>query len=136
MYKACPICGGIHPQGAACPQAKKQPKTYRGGKERELRNTYKWHKKSEAVREEAQHLCEVCRALGVFVYDSLEVHHIEKVKDNEDLLLDDDNLICLCVKHHKQADAGKISADYLKSLVQRRREVSPGGNSGNFSDKK
>ncbi len=136
MYKTCSKCGGIHPIGTPCPKAAKSCKKYKGGKERELRNTYKWHKKSEAVREEAQHLCEVCKAEGVYTYDSLEVHHIEKIKDNEALLLDDDNLICLCVNHHKQADKGKIKAEYLKELVKRRRRLSPGGISENFSRKK
>ncbi len=65
-------------------------------------------------------LCEVCKAQGVYNYNDLEVHHIEKLKDNPDGLLNDDNLICLCVYHHKQADAGELNADYLRELVKER----------------
>jgi hypothetical protein len=49
------------------------------------------------------------------------VHHIEKLRENVDGLLDDDNLICLCGKHHKQADKGLIDKEYLKELVKLRK---------------
>lgn len=67
-------------------------------------------------------MCEVCRDQGVYTYDGLEVHHIRKLKDAPDLLLDDRNLICLCTYHHKEADAGRISVDYLTKLVNGREE--------------
>ena len=80
------------------------------------------------MRASAQYLCEVCRDEGRYTYEGLEVHHIEKVKDNKDRLLDDNNLIVLCVKHHKDADAGRLSKDYLKKLaVGRDRENIPEG---------
>lgn len=57
----------------------------------------------------------------MYTYNGLEVHHIEKVRDRKDLLLDDDNLICLCVEHHKQADKGILSKEFLKKSVGRGR---------------
>lgn len=50
----------------------------------------------------------------------VEVHHIIKVKDNEDLLLDNFNLICLCATHHHQADSGELSQDLLQDLARQR----------------
>lgn len=116
MYKACSKCGKIHDSRFKCSVGK----TYTGGEERKLRSSYDWTKKSKEIRDSAQHLCEVCRDRGVYTYDNLEVHHIEKVKDHSDLLLDDNNLICLCVRHHKEADAGLLDKDYLKRLAVQR----------------
>lgn len=118
MFKACSRCGKIHDSRFKCNVGK----VYAGGEERKLRSSYDWTKKSKETRASAQYLCEVCRAEGVYTYEGLEVHHIEKVKDNKDRLLDDNNLIVLCVKHHKDADAGKLSKDYLRKLAENRGE--------------
>lgn len=124
MFKACSRCGKIHDSRFKCNAGK----TFTGGEERKLRSSYDWTKKSKEMRESAQYLCEVCRDEGRYTYEGLEVHHIEKLKDNKDRLLDDDNLIVLCVKHHKDADAGRLSKDYLKKLaVGRDRENIPEG---------
>ena len=121
MYKACKYCGRIHPFGYIC---RKKPKRtiYRGGEERKLRSTNAWTKKSKEIREKAQGLCEVCRDKGAYTYTSLEVHHIEKVRDDKSKLLDNYNLICLCVEHHKQADNGKIDKEYLRKLARKREQ--------------
>lgn len=116
MYKACSRCGKIHDSRFKCNAGK----TYAKAEERELRSTYRWTKKSREMRENAQYLCEVCRDQGVYTYDDLEVHHIEKIREDKSKLLDDDNLIVLCITHHKDADAGRLSKDYLKELVKRR----------------
>ena len=120
MYRACPYCGRIHPVGYICP--KKSKRIYNGGEERKLRSTNAWTKKSKEIREKAQGLCEVCRDKGIYTYTSLEVHHIEKVRDDKSKLLDNYNLICLCVEHHKMADNGKLDATYLKKLAKKREE--------------
>ena len=88
--------------------------------ESELRGTYDWKQKSLEIRSNAQYLCEVCRDQGVLTYTDLEVHHIEKLADKPEALLDNDNLVCLCVMHHKQADRGEIGKEYLKELARRR----------------
>ncbi len=119
MYKACPYCGRIHRQGEKCSAFKR---IYTGGNERKLRSTYAWTEKSKEIRENAQGLCEVCRDQGIYTYKGVQVHHIEKVKDNPSKLLDNYNLVCLCEEHHKQADDGKIDADYLRKLAKTREE--------------
>ena len=116
MYKACGRCGKIHPANQDCP---KRP-IYRGGEERKLRNKYSWATKAQEIKARANYLCEVCKAEGKYVYDQLEVHHIEKLRDHPELLLEDENLICLCVDHHKKADDGQISQDYLRQLAAAR----------------
>ena len=124
MYKACSKCGKIHDSRQQC----KSFRVYQTTNERALRSTSRWKEKSLEIRERANWLCEVCRDQGVYTYDGLEVHHIEKIKDRKDGLLDDSNLICLCVEHHKLADAGKIDKEYLRKLAEvRDQKVSPVG---------
>ena len=120
MYKACSRCGRIHDVRFKCPRQSYDYSRYADQTERKLRSTEAWKRKSLEIRAAAQYLCEVCRDQGVFTYDNLEVHHIRKLRDDADGLLDNRNLICLCAAHHRQADAGEISAEYLSELVRRR----------------
>lgn len=119
MFRACSRCGRIHPKGYECDHNRPR-RTYQGGEERDLRNSHAWHSKSLDIRERAQHLCEVCRDHGRYVYEGLEVHHITKVKDDPSALLDDQNLVCLCTACHKMADRGELDEAYLRMLAKRR----------------
>ena len=116
IYKSCSKCGKIHDTTYNC----KVGRVYTGGQERKLRSKYKWYKKSKQVREQSKHLCAVCFDEGIYTYDHLEVHHIIKLRQDKTKLLDDENLICLCVKHHKLADEGKLDKEYLLKLAQKR----------------
>ena len=119
MYRTCSKCGKIHDTRYKC---KVNNIIKQDTDESKLRSTNRWTKKSLDIRTKANYLCEVCRYQGVLTYDNLEVHHIEKLKDNKDRLLDDYNLICLCVEHHKLADSGQLSSDFLKELAKEREE--------------
>jgi len=114
--KSCSRCGRIHARSQKCPISR----TYNRTEEDRLHNTWAWTKKAKQIKEDANGLCEVCKAQGVYTYDGLEVHHITKLRDDPRGLLEDDNLVCLCVYHHKQADAGEIEVDYLRSLARER----------------
>lgn len=116
MYKSCSKCGKIHPASYQC----KSLRVYSGGEERKLRSLFSWTTKAKEIKERSQFLCAVCREQGIYTYSNLEVHHIEKIRDNKELFLADENLICLCVEHHKKADSGEISKDYLRELVSKR----------------
>lgn len=118
MYKSCSKCGKIHDTKYKCNVGR----TFTGGEERKLRSLYSWTKKSEEIRERANHLCEVCRDKGIITFKDIEVHHIVKVKDDKSKLLDNENLICLCQEHHKQADKGEIDTDYLRKLAKARED--------------
>lgn len=116
-FVSCSKCGKIHPRGYKC----SIKRTYTKTEENKLRSSYAWTKKAKQIKNDAMGLCEVCRAQGLYTYDGLEVHHITKLSEDHNGLLDDDNLITLCVYHHKQADAGEIDAEYLRELVRERR---------------
>lgn len=119
-FMVCPKCGKIHRKGFIC---KENQRLYQGGKERKLRSSWKWTEKSKEIRDSAHYLCEACKAEGRLTYDGVEVHHIIKVRDDESLLLDNYNLVCLCTAHHKQADNGQIDIDYLKQLARQRENI-------------
>ena len=118
MFKSCSKCGKIHASTFKCNS--RDYSRYKDKDERKLRSRHAWTMMSKEIRSRANHLCEVCRDQGVYTYKGLEVHHIEKVKDNKNLFLDDNNLICLCIEHHKLADQGEIDSDYLRKLVSQR----------------
>ena len=126
MYKSCGICGRIHLSTEQCSQKNKNRIYKDNVGERKLRSTRKWKNKSIDTRDKANYLCEVCRDKGIITYKHLEVHHIEAVQDNPELLLDEENLVCLCVKHHKQADKGILDKAYLKRLAHEREEERQG----------
>ena len=118
MYKSCSKCGKIHDVKFKCQVSR----VYKNTDESKLRSSYDWTLKSREIRERANHLCEVCRDQNIYTYDNLEVHHIIKVKDDRSLLLDNENLICLCQEHHRQADRDEIDSDYLRALARAREE--------------
>lgn len=115
MLRACSRCGRVHSSSFKC-HAASLPQT----NEQALRNKSKWHKKSEDIRARSYYLCAVCKELGDYTAQAVEVHHIIKLKDYPQGLLDDSNLICLCVEHHKQADRGELDPDYLRELADER----------------
>lgn len=119
-FKSCGRCGKLHPANYTCNVKKKKKSIKNNIEEHKLRNTTAWVYKAREMKERASYLCEVCRDEGVYNYEGLEVHHIQKIKDQPTKLLDDDNLITLCAFHHKLADAGMIDKGYLFKLVEAR----------------
>lgn len=120
----CSKCGKMHPRGTKCPTYKPKRK-YEGGEERRLRGLRAWRNKAEQIKQDANYLCEVCKDEGRLIYKGLEVHHIHKLRDHPEGYIEDENLICLCVRHHKMADRGELSVEYLEELARKR---SPLGN--------
>lgn len=118
MLKACSRCGRIHSYTYDC--RANQSRKFTTTDESKLRSKNSWKKKRETIREKAFNLCEVCKDQGVYNYNSLEIHHVIKLKEDPNKLLDDNNLICLCTYHHKQADRGELTKDYLLGLIEKR----------------
>lgn len=124
MLKSCSRCGRIHETNYVCTHNK--PKVnwskYNDREYNKLINTNKWHKKSEQIRQDSRYLCAVCEDEGVYNYRDIEVHHITKVNEDKNKLLDNYNLIALCHNHHKLADAGMIDKEYLLRLAKERED--------------
>ena len=120
-YVTCKYCGIVERGNHNCPH-----KTYRK-KERDtqadkFRKSKRWTDKSIEIRQRDKYLCKVCMAnlyntINQFNYNKLEVHHIEKLNENYDKRLDNDNLITLCAYHHRMADNGEIPREELKNLI-------------------
>ena len=112
-YKACSRCGRIHPYDQPCPMKKPAYRYERTGADR-LRFTSRWKRKSLQVRDDARWMCEVCRDRGKVTTEGLEVHHIEKLRDDPDGLIEDGNLVCLCRMHHRMAGCPRTTCDGLR----------------------
>ena len=117
MLRSCTKCGRIHDINFKCNGGGRLPQTA----EQALRRRTSWTNKSLEIRERSKYLCAVCLDKGeARADDDTEVHHIRKLRDYPQGLLEDDNLVCLCTLHHKQADNGILSAEYLRELAQKR----------------
>ena len=116
--RSCTICGKIHSTDIKC----KKPVERSDALAYKLRQSNRWHMKSLEIREQSQWLCAVCRDQGIINVEMPSVHHITKLRDNPEGLLDDENLVALCSKHHEEADDGIIDADYLRALAKKRIE--------------
>ena len=82
-----------------------------------------WYEKSQEIKLLDAYCCLMCQSLGLISPKYLEVHHIVKVRNDSSLKLDNDNLITLCVNHHKMADSNKIQASELYRLIKQYRDT-------------
>lgn len=121
---ACKYCGRVHATTYDC--GRRPKRTYQRDETERGRYTAEWTRKAEDIKERSHYLCAACLAQDVLTYEGLEVHHIVKLKERPDLLLEDSNLVCLCTRHHKQADRGEIDAKALYELVRQRDSIPPG----------
>lgn len=125
LLHSCRYCGKIHDKHFDC--GKKPQKRYRRSKEEVGRYTSAWTCKSDAIKARSYYLCAVCLDCGIINGAMLETHHIVKLRERPDLLLEDSNLICLCKQHHREADRGNIDVAYLKELAEARERGTPRG---------
>ena len=118
MYKSCSKCGKIHDYNKRCYVGDTLRK--KNTNANKFRRTKEWRYKSEEIREDSKYLCSICMKNNIYNYNQLEVHHIEPLEENYDRRLDNYNLICLCNKHHRLAEDGKIDKEYLFKLAEER----------------
>ena len=119
-YVTCKYCG-IVKRGHHCPYRTYKKKTYNTEADT-FRKSKRWTKKSIEIRQRDRYLCRVCEAnlyntIQQFNFNEVEVHHIEKLNENFEKRLDNDNLITLCRYHHKMADDGNIPKEVLYNLI-------------------
>lgn len=126
--KTCTYCHKIHDSKKKC-TAKKgyyRDKNTRYEKDKDYIKFIKskqWYNKSQEIKLLDSHCCLVCKSLGLISPVYLEVHHIIKYRNDASLRLDNNNLITLCVNHHKQADSNKIQASELYRLIKQYRDT-------------
>ena len=126
--KTCTYCHKIHDIKMKC-TAKRgyyRDKNTRYEKDKDYIKFIKskqWYNKSQEIKLLDSHCCLVCKSLGLISPVYLEVHHIIKYRNDASLRLDNNNLITLCVNHHKQADSNKIQASELYRLIKQYRDT-------------
>lgn len=125
MLKSCQYCGRVHDTKLICP--KKPIRKKFDTDQNKFRSKNIWTKKAKKIKERDGFLCQICiRKLFQTVkqYNSrdLEVHHIIPLEKDFGLRLENENLITLCVRHHKMADNGEISVDLLRQIAAEQTE--------------
>ena len=116
MYYSCKHCGRMHPVGVVCRE--RPTRKAKGDRETDrFRNTASWQRKREEIKLRDRYLCRVGLEERKIVYEGLGVHHIVSLEEAFERRLDDDNLITLCVTHHKMAERGEIDVARLTTLA-------------------
>lgn len=121
MLKTCSRCGGTHPVGTrGCPDKPRWER--RTDSEAAIRNTSRWRRTRDQVKQEQKHLCQVCLtgAFGTvdeYTHEALEVHHIHPLEQAPERAYDHTNLITLCRFHHEMAERGDIPQFVQERLV-------------------
>lgn len=121
---SCRHCGGFHRIGEECNKQKERQanKEHRVTRQREIRNTNAWKKKSKAIKQRDNYLCQAClhNYEGTLIKHNakeIEVHHIVPLIEDDTLAFDSENLISLCIFHHKLADHEGIPRHTLRSWI-------------------
>lgn len=105
----CRYCMKIHDREFECASKKKHKRMKQQARRNDKRykvyndcyNTMRWKKVREQVLTDANYCCEICMEIGKINYTDIQVHHIEKVKDNIEKMYDIDNLLVVCREHHR-----------------------------------
>lgn len=117
MLRTCQYCGRIHDSRHDC--GKRPKRTERKDREESrLRTCRRWDKTRHDIYERDHHMCRVCWDRGRITVDRLEAHHIVPLHEAPELAYEDDNLITLCVRHHKEAERGQIERKTLILLAK------------------
>lgn len=125
MLRSCPYCGRIHDKKYIC--SKKTIRKKYGTEQNRFRSKNVWTKKAKEIKERDGFLCQICmkklfETVRQFNSQELEVHHIVPLAEDYDLRLENENLITLCVRHHKMADDGIIPASLLMEIAKENEE--------------
>lgn len=124
MLKTCSNCLKIHDSKVVCKSKQYYKKTTKDNKDVnyiKIIKSKRWQKVSSLVKSLDCYNCLVCLDCDIRQPQNLEVHHITKVLDDISKAYDVDNLITLCIYHHKQADNNKISKKDLQDLISKYR---------------
>lgn len=115
----CRHCRSSHKIGEHCPYKRR----YNVSKLNKFRNSGRWQRTREAIRQRDNYLCVVC-VVGKFtsvkadVVKELEVHHIIPLSEDMELGHEPKNLVTLCHIHHQMAHAGTIRAWEIRKMME------------------
>lgn len=120
MLKSCSYCGKIHDSKFECEQRPKRKK-YNTDADK-FRNTNKWRKKREEIKQRDLRLCQICKRKLYnteiqYNTENLEVHHNIPINEDYNKRLDNDNLITVCHYHHELCESGEISRQEVQRII-------------------
>lgn len=138
LMRTCGICGGAHPVGTRCPQAKERHQEYdRSARNEERAAFYKgrpWRALRAAVMQTSKGLDMYALAVEHRIASADVVHHIEPVEERPDLALVVENTIALSNRSHNRIHAeyekSEENREKMKKLLKKIR--TPGGIDGKF----
>lgn len=120
MLKSCKYCGKIHDSKFVCSQ-KPGRKRYNTEADK-FRNTNKWRKKREEIKQRDLRLCQICirelyNTVNKYNTEELEVHHNIPINENYAKRLDNDNLLTVCHYHHEMCESGEIPRQEVQKII-------------------
>lgn len=115
MLKYCSKCGKFHEFNYDCTKRERT-----NNEVDKFHRSYLWRSKAKEVKKRDNYLCQWCLTKGIYTMTTLEVHHIDKAKNDKSKRLDETNCITLCSKCHKEADKGTIKKKNLKEIVRKK----------------
>ena len=85
-------------------------------------NSKSWSLTRRQINNRDRGLCRLCYSEGKIIYSDC-IHHIEEVKENVDLRCDDNNLISLCNRCHREVhllykSKSSIIKEKLKDIIK------------------
>lgn len=124
MLVSCSRCGRVHERGECkikqSSNRRSKPQTVAN----KFRSTSAWSNKRKEIVTRDKYLCQLCiRGLcdpppKIYNNETVEVHHITPIMEDYEQRLENENLITLCVYHHKMADHNKIDRKILKQIAE------------------
>lgn len=79
-----------------------------------------WKKKRKDIFKRDNNECQKCKAKGKFRKAKC-VHHIKHLRDNPELALEDENLICLCNICHNEEHPEKLHSNSKSKFTNEER---------------
>lgn len=130
--RSCQYCGKIHATDFDCGKKPQKKYKYIRPEYDSFRNTVKWKLKREEIKERDYFLCQICRrnlynTKRILNPESLEVHHCEKIREDYEKRLDNDNLLTVCEYHHKKCDSGEIPKEIVQEIIREQEQGIPPG---------
>lgn len=131
MLKACRYCGRIHDKKYDCGKRPIQNRIRNSAADR-FRYTYAWQQKREQIKARDNYLCQICirnlyNTKKTLNSENISVHHAEKIEQNYEKRLDNENLLTVCEQHHKMCDNFEIPLNVVKRIIIEQNSPPEGG---------